>query len=293
MAIIHGYKSADLLIGTNGSDTIYGKDGADHLYGLGGNDHLHGGTGADYLDGGPGSDTAVYDTSTVGVSVNLFTGRGYGGLAEGDTLHNVENVVGSDHPDILFGDNGTNYLIGNLGSDVLWGRDGGDLLMGDSQSYNMQWGGDDTLKGGGGDDTLIGMVGDDYINGGSGRDSLFGDFWAFDGVAGADTFAWWETSDTGTTRATADTIYDFDFAEGDRIDLQHIDANVYAAGDQAFTFVGIDSFSGAPGEIRYYTTYYEGELHTFIELQTGNSSDVEAVIRLYGYHEVEASWFVL
>jgi hypothetical protein len=47
-----------------------------------------------------------------------------------------------------------------------------------------------------------------------------------------------------------DLINDFTFAgtEYDRIDLSVIDANVYADGNQAFTFIGQAAFMGAPGE---------------------------------------------
>src|SRR3954447_13981789 len=82
MAIVNGTSSADSLYGTNGADTING---------LGGNDTLKGMGGADRLDGGAGIDTAFYSDSSVGVNVNLATGRGLGGTAEGDTLVNVEN----------------------------------------------------------------------------------------------------------------------------------------------------------------------------------------------------------
>ena len=84
-------------------------------------------------------------------------------------------------------------------------------------------------------------------------------------------------------------ITDFNFAEGDRIDLCGIDADVYAAGNQAFTFIGAAAFSGTPGEINYY---HSGG-NTYIQLQTGTSADVEGVIRLDGIVTPEASWFVL
>jgi hypothetical protein len=51
--------------------------------------------GADRLDGGTGVDTVIYGDSNVGVGVNLATGYGYGGTAEGDTLIGIENVLGS------------------------------------------------------------------------------------------------------------------------------------------------------------------------------------------------------
>jgi Ca2+-binding RTX toxin-like protein len=278
-------------LGTNNDNHIEGTGENDYLKGLGGDDHLRGGGGADHLDGGAGYDYALYQDSTVGVVVNLQTGRGYGGTAEGDTLVNIEGVVGSDHTDVLFGNDGDNLLLGLLGNDVLYGLDGDDLICGDHDGIDL--GGDDALKGGGGDDTLIGVVGDDYLNGGAGRDQMYGDLRdgdaVPDAVPGADIFAWWYTEDTGTTEAAADVVYDFGFAEGDRIDLNHIDADVYAAGGQAFTFVGTDAFSGTPGEVRYY---HSGG-NTYLEIQTGMSVDVEGVIRLVGIHTPEASWFVL
>ena len=45
---------------------------------------LRGGAGPDTLDGGAGSDTASYYTSAAGVTVNLMTGAGTGGDAQGD-----------------------------------------------------------------------------------------------------------------------------------------------------------------------------------------------------------------
>jgi hypothetical protein len=87
-----------------------------------------------------------------------------------------------------------------------------------------------------------------------------------------------------------DVIMDFNFAEGDRIDLSGIDANAYDAGNQGFIhFRGTGAFTGTPGEIRYY--HAGGD--TFIQLQTGTSPDAEAVIRLEGLHNPTAAWFVL
>jgi Ca2+-binding RTX toxin-like protein len=78
------------IYGTPGDDMLWGTDGGDRIYGYGGNDWLTGNGGADRLDGGAGIDSAFYDDSTVGVTVNLATGRGYLGSAEGDTLVSIE-----------------------------------------------------------------------------------------------------------------------------------------------------------------------------------------------------------
>src|SRR3954466_5765527 len=72
--------------GTNGGDSLYGGAAADVINGLNGNDTLKGFGGADRLDGGNGIDTVFYGDSSAGVGINLATGRGVGGSAEGDTL---------------------------------------------------------------------------------------------------------------------------------------------------------------------------------------------------------------
>src|SRR3954469_8767540 len=68
--------------GTNLDDTLYGTSAADTIYGAGGNDNITGGGGADRIGGGSRFDMVFYSDSSVGVSVNLATGRGLGGTAE-------------------------------------------------------------------------------------------------------------------------------------------------------------------------------------------------------------------
>jgi Ca2+-binding RTX toxin-like protein len=139
--------------GTSGDDTVYGSAYDDWLYGCDGNDALKGFGGADRLYGGNGIDTAFYTDSTVGVTVNLDTRRGYYGTAQGDTLFDIENLYGSIHDDALIGTEGANAFYGLNGNDTLIGGEGSDTLDGGS--------GDDTLKGGGGADQLIGGQGID------------------------------------------------------------------------------------------------------------------------------------
>jgi Ca2+-binding RTX toxin-like protein len=356
---------------TNGADTILGFGGNDIIFGLGGNDEIKGGGGADTINGGSGTDTANYSDSAEGVVVNLASGLGFGGTAEGDTLTSIENLTGSAHEDILTGNDGANVLTGledddilkggggadtlfgdsgndtlkggggadtlNGGSgidtasygeseqavvvslitdsasggdaegdelnsienltgsahnDTLWGNDGANVLKGNDGNDNLKgFGGADTIWGGDGNDTLWGMDGNDTLRGEKGVDTLFGGA-GLDhlyGGAGADVFRWDATNETGLTPGTADVVHDFNRLEGDEFNLSGIDANVYAAGNQAFTFIGTAAFSGTPGEIRYY----QSGGNTYIEMQTGTSADVEGVIMLSGLHTPEASWFIL
>ena len=368
---LHGNGRGNVLLGEDGNDHLYGFAGDDALYGGRGDDWLEGGQGRDFLVGGPGIDTASYASSTDGVIVSLMpdpiTGMGfgllfaiYGGDGGGDTLYQIENLVGSGGYDSLVGDDNANIIDGLGGGDQITGYGGSDQLLGGEGRDRLDGqdgvGGNDLLVGGPGDDLYLLDLGDTLVElPGGGRDGIFipvdgytlpanfEDLWfegvsssivrgagnasdneiggsefanRLDGLAGNDTlhgfqgadtllggegrdtleggwandqFVWTLTTETGTTEATADVILDFNVAEGDRIHLSAIDADIYADGNQTFRFIGPGAFSGKPGEINYY---HAGG-NTYVQLQTGTSTDLEAVIRLDGILVPEASWFVL
>jgi Ca2+-binding RTX toxin-like protein len=128
---LSGEAGTDTLNGGDGGDFLYGGQDADSLFGNNGNDLLEGGAGADVLGGGADVDTASYADSTAGVSVDLASGTGSGGYAQGDTLFSIERVIGSALNDTLSGrDYITDTLDGGDGDDVLMGRYGGDILNG-------------------------------------------------------------------------------------------------------------------------------------------------------------------
>ena len=159
--------------GTNGGDSLYGGAAADVINGLNGNDTLKGFGGADRLDGGNGIDTVFYGDSTAGVGINLATGRGVGGSAEGDTLISIENVFGSNFNDVLTGTSGDNQLHGQDGNDIIMGGGGNDFLDGGSGNDILVSGGfgHSVLDGGAGNDTLKGAGGSDMLIGGAGSDT--------------------------------------------------------------------------------------------------------------------------
>ncbi|MGO1079494.1 calcium-binding protein, partial [Inquilinus sp. CA228] len=109
---------------TGGDDRLSGLGGNDTLRGNLGNDLLYGGAGADRLDGGRDTDTASYYTSSAGVTVNLVSGTGSGGEAQGDILAEIENLSGSQGNDSLVGNTGANVLQGWAGNDALVGAGG-------------------------------------------------------------------------------------------------------------------------------------------------------------------------
>lgn len=101
-----------------------------------------GGDGADTLDGGAGFDTVRYDDSWTGVTIDLASGTGVGGTAEGDQLQGVEKLVGSNRDDLLLGSNTVNAdttlwetLDGLNGEDVMNGRDGRNRLTGGGDAW--------------------------------------------------------------------------------------------------------------------------------------------------------------
>ena len=115
-----GAQLAYLVLGGSGDDMLAGGDRADDLRGGDGDDILKGGAGGDVLDGGAGRDTASYAGSDAGVSVRLAedgSAAVSGGHAEGDILRGIENLTGSAHDDMLFGNSRKNVFIGGEGAD--------------------------------------------------------------------------------------------------------------------------------------------------------------------------------
>ncbi len=127
-----GDTGANMIWGGGGNETITGREGADTLHGEAGNDTLLGGADSDTLIGGIGADTlgggaqddlVDYSASNAGVTVNLQTGLGTGGHAQGDVFVSIEDVTGSDFADVIVGKN-------NLWDNVFDGRGGNDTYTG-------------------------------------------------------------------------------------------------------------------------------------------------------------------
>jgi Ca2+-binding RTX toxin-like protein len=141
---LRGSAAAEMLVGGAGGDLLAGEAGSDQLFGEAGDDRLAGGANADLLDGGEGIDTADYTANYGAVWIDLAAGTGTWNWAHGDMLTGIENVVGTDYGDWLFGSAAANALDGGKGEDRLVGREGDDLLSGGA--------GADILDGGAGED---------------------------------------------------------------------------------------------------------------------------------------------
>jgi Ca2+-binding RTX toxin-like protein len=193
-----GTDMGDQLHGTDFNDLLKGAGGADELSGHGGDDVLVGGAGGDTLLGGAGSDTASYANSSSAVTVNLATYDHSGGDAQGDVLHAIENVVGSNFADTLTGNDFDNILEGGAGADTMIGGGGVDTAsyrtsasgVNASLLTGLGFGGDaqgdnlsntiEKLIGSNYADTLTGHSGANVIEGGLGHDII-------DGRGGDDT----------------------------------------------------------------------------------------------------------
>lgn len=140
----------------NDEDNVVGflSDTRFILEGFGGDDLFYSGEQDDIYDGGEGSDTVSYIYSEQGISVNLQLGQGYDGYAAYDDkpeqLISIENIIGSNHIDVIVGGAQDNKLEGLGGNDSIAGEDGSD--------------------------TLVGGAGNDYLEGGRGSDILFGGY---------------------------------------------------------------------------------------------------------------------
>lgn len=210
---ITGNALANKFDATGYGATFLGEGGADTMTISGFNNTVRGGDGDDRISG---------------------SGTLYGDAGN-------DRVNGSSGNDVLYGGTGNDELGGGMGADVINGDDGNDTIYGG--------GDDDIVSGGRGFDTLYGENGNDSIRGGdlndmlhgnAGNDSLRGEMgsdflW---GDAGSDSFVY---SSAAHSRVGDGIDQIRDFERGfDKIHLAGIDANSSLAGDQAFTWLGVE-----------------------------------------------------
>lgn len=111
-------------------ESIEGSSWDDYLIGDAGDNELIGGQGWDLIDGGDGFDTISFTGSSARVIVNLNTGVGEQGDADGDLYVNVERVVGTRFNDHVYGGMADEAFEGGHGEDRLTGGDGNDRMNG-------------------------------------------------------------------------------------------------------------------------------------------------------------------
>jgi len=152
-----GGSGNDSLTGGSGFDVLSGGEGDDSLTGGDGSDRLIPGLGADTVNGSIDDwiDTADFSPESVGITLTI----GAGNSSSGDTVANVDQLIGTSGNDILTvgsapasinGGPGNDRLgTGPAGQGQLYGGPGDDTFVpyGTDGSFEIYYGGDgfDTL----------------------------------------------------------------------------------------------------------------------------------------------------
>ena len=255
----------DVLKGSGRDDVLGGGAGDDIVRGGPGSDRIDGGTGGDEMRGGGGHDRYYVDSPDDRVLEGARAGVDHVRASIDYTLAaNVEILTLAGAARAGTGNTLVNTIFGADGADTLSGLAGDDILRGKNAH--------DELDGGDGNDLLDGGVGKDTMTGGSGRDT----FQFRDG-------------DFGATRAAADVITDFSRTANDKVQLNLVDANTIAVGDQAFRWIGNGAFTGVAGQLHY--AHAGG--NTYVEGDTNGDGVADIVIALTGTINLAAADFVL
>jgi Ca2+-binding RTX toxin-like protein len=242
---------------------------------------VYGGKGMDTLTGGLGNDIFFYAEERFASGDTVNGGAGYDGMflrgnytidfnAPGYTglFNNIENLTLTSATDERYARGGGTEFDYNLvlsNAIVNAGETltvSGALLMAtetmildgsqEADGLLRLFGGKaaDTLKGGGQADLFHGNLGADTLTGGG----------------GADAFRYQNVTESSS--AAMDRILDFTPGT-DKIELDRIDANTLAAGNQAFTWIGSNAFGGtgaaSAGQLRAFesggTWFVEGDVN--------------------------------
>jgi Ca2+-binding RTX toxin-like protein len=264
-AVVANLTSIEDATGSNFNDTIVGTSSFNTI---------DGGFGDDILNGGAGINTvsfASHDRLLMGSGdqFSIMLGRnGADGndnwlghlsgnqyqVLESDTLRNFQNVIGSNNPEGISGNEQDNTLNGRGGDDVINGFEG-----------------NDTINGGAGNDSLIGYSGADTLTGG----------------ANSDTFMFVSTLDSPNSIGKFDVITDFEHGI-DKIDLSRIDANT-ASGFQHFAFTDTEVLDA--GQVHFY---YDAQHDlTVVEANTSGVGTNEFHLQLFGHINLTQTDFIL
>ena len=107
--------------GNGAKNIIIGNSAINTLSGAGGDDTIEGKGGADVLNGNAGTNTVSYKNAPAGIAVNLNTGVGTAGEAQGDTIANFTTIAGSAFADTIVASNAGNTITGGGLNDTLTG----------------------------------------------------------------------------------------------------------------------------------------------------------------------------
>ncbi|QNM83881.1 pre-peptidase C-terminal domain-containing protein [Sphingomonas sabuli] len=298
----------------------YGNAGSNRLIGNNSANILDGGAGADVMRGGAGNDTyyvdnvrdAIAEISGGGID-EVISSVSFALRSNFEILTLTGNAVrasGNNMYNRLNGNDANNVINGGLGGDIMRGGGGNDIYyVEDNSDHTIETAGagrdrvyttiswqlenhvEDlfargsatiNLTGNNLDNAIVGNAANNIIDGRAGADDLRG-------ARGADTFVFRNGEFGGLTASTADRILDFRRAEGDRIDLQQVDAHRGIDGDQSFTFIGTAEFSGVAGQLRYQIT----NGNTYVYGDANGDGVADFLIRLDGSLNLAGGDFIL
>ena len=143
------------------------------------------------LDGNGGSAVGVVTAMIEGGAVEEIVGTDRTDFLYGDSEGNIirglggsDYIFGLDGDDYIYGGDGNDWILSGGGADHIFGENGRDVIFGSSGNDLLDGGngcdvlsangGDDTLRGGSGGDRLFAGNGDDLLYGDDGNDSLYG-----------------------------------------------------------------------------------------------------------------------
>jgi Ca2+-binding RTX toxin-like protein len=149
---MHGGLGNDRMWGNYMPDSFYGDEGNDTIYPAGGDDFLEGGIGddiyyysstamgSDSITDIAGNDTIILTGLSQGMHIDLrskslLTVNGVPDmkcLLTQTIMNSIENVIGTDHDDVIYGNDANNQLQGGNGNDTLYGFGGSDILNGEA-----------------------------------------------------------------------------------------------------------------------------------------------------------------
>jgi Ca2+-binding RTX toxin-like protein len=232
-----------------GNDSFRGGNKVEVVRDSAGNDNVKFGGGDDFWVAHFGADETTNDVVDGGRGRDTYHARDAGVLGVDINLDTVEHFgrkAMSAHTTAMVAADETIKSFENA-----YGTDGMDTLFGSK--------GANTLDGGAGIDAIAGFGGADQLYGG----------------ADVDGFSYFALKDSGPTRATRDTIHDFEL--GDRIHLTELN---HKLGDIIDAFLGVDvAFTGHAGDLRAVTVGDD----TIVQLDVNGDQKTDFSIALDGH----------
>jgi len=270
---------------THGYFIMYGGAGDDHFTGGSGNDGFFFGpnkfNATDTIDGGGGSVNQIgldgsytfSAASPLGTLGGNFTNIQTIVLYTGDPLDQSNPYPNVFHIETNDNAVASGQLLTIYGALVLTDFTFNGSAETDGAFRIVSGIGNDTLIGGAGNDIFFGNLGADTMTGGGGNNT-----YVYNDVA--------QSAGNSADRIT-------DFHSGDIIDLSGIDANTGLAGDQAFTFIGSNSFDGQAGELRAVFDAAHNVWTVEVDVDGDQHADMSIVLATTGGHIITASDFNL